>query len=242
MSADDKIVESIKFLLKSVKQLSDRFLETDAKLTRSFDGVMADLSDLHERLARFEPAGSDGISQPQVSSPRPATSDLPVTADSAHRVIPTLNLSLAAILDAYASTPILLEPFSRACGVSGRTLTGEIGEVELEVVGQGTTWALETLDDGWLLLPRPGSLERRTQLQSLERLFDITGVKDLPVVLHMVRPAEAEAVVFGRRWQLKEKGELSAHPDPLRTSMAQKMAELEQRLSQLEARGGVSLP
>ncbi|MCT0218740.1 hypothetical protein KQ304_06975 [Synechococcus sp. CS-1329] len=237
MAADDKIIESIKFLLKSVKQLSDRFLETDAKLTRSFDGVMADLNDLHERLARFEPAWSDGISQPQVSSPRPAASDLPVTTDSAQRVIPSLNLSLVAILDAYASTPILLEPFSRSCGVSGRTLTGEIGEVELEVVEQGTTWALETLDDGWLLLPRPGSLERRTQLQSLERLFDITGVKELPVVLHMIRPAEAEAVVFGRRWQLKAKGELSVHPDPIRASMTQKMAELEQRLSQLEARG-----
>jgi hypothetical protein len=86
------------------------------------------------------------------------------------------------------------------------------------------------------LIPRPGSLERKTSLQSLERLYVIEGVRQLPVLLHLHRPALLDAVEVGRRWQLREKGHLSVTPDPLRVGLTERMASLEQRLALLESK------
>lgn len=235
MAEDDKIVQSIKFLLKSVKQLSDRFLQADAKLNQTIAAIHGDLSDLRERVEHFPQGQHEGGAIDSSTGGRSSPPELPVRPETANRLIPVLNLSVAAILDVYGNTPVLLEPFARPCGVSGRTLSGEIEELELEAFAQGTTWALETLDNGWLLLPRPGILGRITQLQTLGRLYDVDGSKDLPAVLHVIRPASAESVVFGRRWQLKAKGALSTTADPLNASPWAKIAQLEQRLAKLEA-------
>lgn len=237
MAEDDKIVQSIKFLLTSVKQLSDRFLQSDAKLNQAVSAIHADLSDLRERMEHLGKSQREGTPNPKTTEGRSNLAELPVRADTANRLIPALNLSVDAILDAYASTAALLSPFSRPCGVSGRTLSGEIETVELEVFAQGTTWALETLDGGWLLVPRPGVLDRVTQLQTLKRLYEVEGGRDLPAVLHLIRPAKAESVVFGQRWQLKEKGALSTTPDPLKASPWSKLAQLEERLTRLEVNG-----
>lgn len=235
MAEDDKIVQSIKFLLKSVKQLSDRFLQADTKQNQAINAIHGDLSDLRERMEQLGRSQPEGVATSSPIGGRSSTPELPVRPDTASRLIPALNLSLEAILDVYANTPVLLEPFARPCGVSGRTLSGEIEAVELESFAQGTTWALETLDDGWLLVPRPGILERITQLQTLERLYDVDGSRDLPAVLHLIRPALTESVVFGRRWQLKAKGVLSTTADPLKASPWARLAQLEQRLAKLEA-------
>ena len=50
MAEEDKIVQSIKFLLKSVKQLSDRFLQADTKQNQAINAIHEDLSDLRERM------------------------------------------------------------------------------------------------------------------------------------------------------------------------------------------------
>jgi hypothetical protein len=71
-------------------------------------------------------------------------------------------------------------------------------------------------------------------LHSLERLYEIEGVKQLPVLLHLVSPALVDAVEVGKRWQLKEKGQLSVSPDPLRVGLTDRMAKMEERLAQLE--------
>jgi hypothetical protein len=234
MPQDDQLVESVKFLLKSVRQLSDRFLEADAKLSRSFDGVAADVNDLLERMERLEKglaALADGDGPPPRSSAPP---DLPVRPETAEWVVPAINLPLEAVLDAYRSTPILLEPFARPCAVTGRTLSGAIEEVELERFAQGTTWALESLEGGWLLLPRPGSLERRTQVHSLERLFEIEGEAELPATLQLILPARALPIEYGRRWQLITKGRLTLDPDPLRQDMDLRLRTIEERLARLE--------
>ena len=112
--------------------------------------------------------------------------------------------------------------------------SGEIEAVELEVFAQGSTWVVESKTDGWLLLPRPGSLQRKSSLESLQRLYDIEGVKQLPVLLHLIRPAALDAVEVGRRWQLRQKGKISVSPDPLQVGLSERMAELEQRLTSLE--------
>lgn len=236
MAEDDKIVQSIKFLLKSVKQLSDRFLQADAKQNQAMAAIHGDLSDLRERMEHLGGSQLEAAPTSSFVGGRQTPPELPVRPDTANRLIPALNLSVTAILDVYANTPVLLEPFARPCGVSGRTLSGEIEAVELETFAQGTTWALETLDSGWLLVPRPGTLERVIQLQTLERLYDVDGSRDLPALLHLIRPASAQSVVFGRRWQLKTKGVLSTTADPLKSNPWARLAQLEERLVKLEAR------
>ena len=50
----DKLIDSVKFLLKSVRQLSDRFIETNENITRSFESVREDISDLGEQIEKLE--------------------------------------------------------------------------------------------------------------------------------------------------------------------------------------------
>lgn len=232
----NKIVESVKFLLRSVKQLSDRFVETDNRLSASLSEAHRDIQDLIQRVSDLEERIPEDGAEDVTAQRRQRTYHLPVQPESIESRVPILNLTPEEIVSTYASTPILLQPFGRPCGVGGRTISGEIEDVELEIFEQGTTWALESLDGGWLLVPRPGTLERRAQLQSLERIYTIEGVKHLPISLHLIQPARAVSVVHGRRWKLVEKGLLSASPDPLKTSLASAITELEQRVELLEAR------
>lgn len=248
--SDDKLVETIKFLLNSVKKLSDTFVESESRVKRSFEGVATDVEALSQRLQWLErvleeraaaAAGSveDGDasgSGGKGSREAVVESQLPVVRGTEEFRVPVLNLPVETIVEVYANSPILLEPFSRPCSLTGRTLSGEIDEMELEVFAQGSTWVVESQPGGWLLIPRPGSLERKTSLQSLERLYVIEGVRQLPVLLHLNRPALLDAVEVGRRWQLREKGHLSVTPDPLRVGLTERMASLEQRLALLESK------
>lgn len=86
-------------------------------------------------------------------------------------IFPALNLPVDGLRDVYRNTPSLLQPFSRSCSVSARTLSGSIPEQELEVLAQGTSWIIELNDGEWVLLPRPGILKRQRQMESLRRLF-----------------------------------------------------------------------
>jgi len=233
-----QIVESVKFLLKSVRQLSDRFRETNTRLERSFEAVEADIADLAGRLERVEADRGCGGANDGPAGTTPAAPPPPSGRGLEPAPVPALNLPISQLIDTYLSTPILLEPFCRPCSLSGRTLSGETDQVELEVFPQGTTWAVEMVVGPWLLLPRPGSLERRAQVQSLERLFEIEGAAALPATLHLHQPATALAVQHGRRWTLQDRGKLSVIPDPLRQNTAQLLADLEARLARLEEGGG----
>lgn len=227
----DKLIDSVKFLLKSVRQLSDRFVETNEKISRSFESVREDVVELTERLQKID-SELQNIRDQQliaVDSTRRAL-ELPVRPDQQELLIPALNLPLDALLDVYRNTPALLQPFARACSVSGRTLGGSISEVELEVFAQGATWIIETQDAEWILLPRPGLLQRQTQVESLGRLFVIEVESPLPAELDLLRPGMATVVEHGRRWYLKEKGAIGIHSDPLQRSMEQRIKLLEQKL------------
>ena len=65
---DQKLVESVKFLLKSVRQLSDHFVETNDNISRSFDTVRQDVSDLSDRLAILEEEIQNWRDQALISS------------------------------------------------------------------------------------------------------------------------------------------------------------------------------
>jgi hypothetical protein len=232
----DKLIDSVKFLLKSVRQLSDRFVETNENITRSFKHVREDISDLAERLEKFDAELQNLRDQALVSSKGPRLSpELPVKPGQEDRLIPALNLPIDALLDVYRNTPSLLVPFARACSVTGHTLSGSISEIELEAFAQGTTWIIETQDAEWVLLPRPGMLQRQTQIESLGRLFEIERKEPLPAEIELLKPGLATVVEHGRRWYLKEKGLLGVHADPLQRSLEARIRLLEQQLDQLSA-------
>jgi hypothetical protein len=236
----DDLVESVRSLMSSTRRLSEFFQDSESRVRRGFDGVRQDVEDIVQRLAGIEVQLTD-IRDLSLVRVRDHSPGLPVVASTADRTIPTLNLSMDMILDVYSSAPVLLEPFTRPCSLTARTLTGVIDSVELEVTANATTWVLETTEAVWLLIPRPGFLERRHQVQSLERLFEIHGGNDLPVTLQLVRPAVLESVVAGQRWQLIEKGLLDSNPDPTKVSIGERLSQIEHRLSAFEEATDTSL-
>lgn len=229
---NDRLVDSVKFLLKSVRQLSDHYVENYENMARSFDSVRSDLDELAERLECLEISLQNYRDQELIASIVPRRElELPVRSDTKENAIPVLNLPLDELVDVYRNTPALLQPFARPCSVSGRTLSGAIEEIELEVFAQGTTWMIETLDGEWVLLPRPGMLQRQTQIESLGRLFDLSADASPPAEMELLKPGFAHGVEHGRRWYLKEKGVIGLHADPLQTSLEKRLQALESRLS-----------
>ena len=229
----DRLIDSVKFLLKGVRQLSDRFLETNENIARSFEKVSKNIGELSDRVDQIDAELQNLRDQELIAVDSNRRSpELPTRPDQRDLVIPALNLPIEAILDVYRNTPVLLQPFARACSVSGRTLSGTISEVELEVFAQGTTWIIETQDGDWMLFPRPGMLQRQTQIASLARFFDVQAESPLPAELDLLRPGTAIVVQHGRRWYLKEKGEIGINSDPLQRSLELRIRLLEQRLSE----------
>ena len=232
----DKLIDSVKFLLKSVRQLSDRFVDSNEGITRNFEKVCSDISDLAERVDKLQAEFLHLRDQELIRSEGPRLiPELPLRPDQQDLLIPALNLPVDGLLDVYRNTPSLLQPFARACSVSGRTLSGLIAEVELEAFAQSTTWIIETQDAEWVLLPRPGMLQRQAQIESLGRLFEIEMDAPLPAEIELLRPGMATVVEHGRRWYLKEKGLLGVHSDPLQRSLEVRIRLLEQQLNQLNA-------
>ena len=229
---NDRLVDSVKFLLKSVRQLSDHFVETNENITRSFESVRRDVTELTERLEQLETSLRNYRDEDLIASGTPRREpELPVRSDTQENAIPALNLPFDGLVDVYRNTPALLQPFARPCSVSGRTLSGAIEEIELEVFAQGTTWMIETQDGEWVLLPRPGMLQRQTQIESLGRLFDRSSEASPPAEMELIQPGFAHGVEHGRRWYLKEKGVIGLHADPLQTSLEKRLQALESKLS-----------
>jgi hypothetical protein len=233
---DKKITETLKFLLSSVSKLSDRFLETTDSVRVSFDLVRKDVDGVIERLDHLEADLVNWRDQQLIEEKGsiPSAKELPVKPGDEKLLIPPLNLPFEAIVETYRSTPALLQPFARPCSVSGRTLSGLITEVELEVFTQGTTWLIETQDGDWLLFPRPGLLSRRSQIQSLVRMFEIEAEAQPPAALELLEPGKANVVEHGRRWFLGTKGRIGLLPDMLHGSLENRLRLLENRLKALE--------
>jgi hypothetical protein len=222
--------------MASTRKLSDAFQESESRVRRGFSEVTEDVEEIDQRLAAVE-AQLVGIRDQALSLHRQRLPELPVVETDADRAIPALNLPLETILDVYSSAPILLEPFSRPCALTAKTLNGETTSIELEASPQALTWVLEAKDLGWLLIPRPGILERTHQLKTLQRLFEIKGGDCLPAQLQLLRPALLDSVVLGQKWQLVELGILDVNPDPIKVSFTERFSKIEERLAALEQEG-----
>ena len=239
---DKKIVESIKFLLTSVKQLSDRYVDSNQgisntfnSISKSLDSAYADVSYIKKRLDGLQIEVRNAIDEQLISSSsNNVKKDLPVKEAEKNHLIPSLNMPLEGFLDVYRNTPELLQPFARPCSISGKTLSGEISEVELAVFAQGTIWMIETQDGQWLLVPKPGMLQRQKQVEVLGRTFDIASDGALPAEVELLKAGSASVVEHGRRWYLKEKGIIGIQTDPLQRSIENRLLRLEQRLQAFE--------
>ena len=228
----DKLVQSVKFLLRSVRDLSDRFVESNQGISNTFNSVYDDIRGIQEQLDAIRLSVDNAIDEQLLSSDSARVKrELPVKEDEKQHLIPALNLPLEGLLDVYRNTPVLLQPFARPCSISGKTLSGEIAEVELEVFVQGTTWVIETQDGDWVLVPRPGMLQRQKQVEGLGRLFELATDGLLPAEVELLKPGSATVIEHGRRWYLKEKGEIGIQTDPLQRSLEQRLALIEQKLS-----------
>jgi hypothetical protein len=221
----DKLLRTVRFLTASSKKLSDSFQESDSKLRCKIAHIAGDIEELEQRLADLE-AQLVGIRDQALSIHRQRLPELPVVETTADRVIPAINLTIETILDVYAGAPILLEPFSRPCALTAKTLNGETATIELEVSSQALTWVLEANELGWLLMPRLGILERAHQLRSLQRLFEIRGGDCLPAQLQLLRPALLDSIVLGQKWQLVELGILDVKPDPTKVSFTERLSKI----------------
>ena len=227
----DKIVESVKFLLKSVRQLSDRFVEANEGISTTFDNVMSDVKELKTRLQSLDEGFAEIRDQQLISGEGSrGAPELPTSAEQRDKVFPVLNLPNEAVLDVYRNTPALLEPFARPCSVSGKTLSGELDEVELETFAQGTTWAIELQNGDWVLVPRPGMLQRQTQLDGLSRIFNVVDEAVLPAEVDLLSFSTATVVEHGRRWYLKEKGDIGVLSNPLEQSLETRLRRIEDQL------------
>ena len=228
----DKLVESVKFLLRSVRDLSDRFVESNQGISKTFESVYADIRSIQKQLDEVKLAVDNAIDEQLLSSDgNRINRELPVKEDDKQHRIPTLNMPLEGLLDVYRNTPALLQPFARPCSISGKTLSGEISEIELEVFAQGTTWVIETQDGEWVLVPRPGMLQRQKQVEGLGRLFEIAVDGVLPAEVELLKAGSATVIEHGRRWYLKHKGEIGLQSDPLQRSLEQRLALIEKKLS-----------
>jgi len=228
----DKLVESVKFLLRSVRDLSDRFVESNLGISNTFESVYADIRDIQGQIDQIKISVDNAMDAQLLSSDASRVKrELPVKKDEKQNLIPALNLPLEALLDVYRNTPVLLQPFARPCSITGKSLSGEIAEVELEVFAQGTSWVIETQDGDWVLVPRPGMLQRQKQVEGLGRLFDLATDDVLPAEVELLKPGSATVIEHGRRWYLKEKGEIGIQTDPLQRSLEQRLALIEQKLS-----------
>jgi len=246
----DKIVESVKFLLTSVRRLSDHLLETEevnrvamqhiwdtgintvrddlTKTKQQIDAIILRLAHKENDEQVYRDHAATGADATRSPSDYKAEDRL-----IAQSILP-LNLTDESILEIYRNSPSLLQPFARSCSISARTLSGMITEVEIEIFAQGTSWIIETIDGEWLLIPRPGLLSRASQYQSLERLFEIEKHAKLPAELELLKPGLASVVEHGRRWFLTSKGSVGLQPDPLKHSLERRLRILESRLKILE--------
>ena len=232
----DKLIDSVKFLLKSVQQISDRFVEANQGISSTFDKVYVETNEAKTRLEKLEKGINEMRDQQLLnSSSSRAAPDLPMKLDQNEKVFPALNLPSESVLDVYRNTPALLEPFARPCSVSGKTLSGEIKEIELEVFVQGTTWIIELQNGDWVLVPRPGTLQRQTQLEGLSRIFTVKNEGGLPAEIELLSLSTATVVEHGRRWYLKNKGDIGIQSNPLQISLEQRLRKIEDQLEILVA-------
>ena len=224
----ETIVESVKFLLKSVQQLSDRFVASNQGISSTFEEIIKRLGKVEERLGNIH---DEQLLNTSVTRRPP---ELPVSISSHSRLVHILNVPDDSVLDIYSSTPALLEPFARPCSLSGKTLSGEIDKIELEAFAQGTVWIIELQSGEWVLVPRPGALHRQTQLDGLARIFDLDIQGELPANIDMLAFATATVIEHGARWYLKDKGKIGIHTDPLSQSLENRLHAIENKIALIQ--------
>ena len=224
----ETIVESVKFLLKSVQQLSDRFVASNQGISLTIEKLVKRIGKIEDQLENMR----DEYLLGSTMTRRPP--ELPVSESSRSRLVHILNVAEDSVMDIYRNTPALLEPFARPCSLSAKTLSGEIDKIELEAFAQGSTWIIELQNGAWVIVPRPGSLQRQTQIDGLAQIFKLDFQGELPANIDMLTFATATVIEHGVRWHLKDKGQIGVHTDPLSQSLENRLRDIEQKIDLIQ--------
>ena len=235
----EKLIESVKFLLKSVQKLGDKLVESNQGVSDTFKKVCSEITGLKSSMRELKEELVD-IRDKQLigdDSVRKVP-DLPISEDQRSKVFTALHLLNEAVLEVYRNMPALLEPFARPCSVSGKTLSGELNEVELEFFAQGITWIIELQKGDWALVTRPEVLLRQTQLDGLSRIFNVISQGALPGEIELLSFSTAIFIEHGRRWYLKGKGAIGVLSNSLEHSLESGLRWIEYQLKLLHVSSG----
>jgi len=231
----EKVVESTKFLLKSIKRLSDHILEAESTSRRQLEQQAKQTEDLFLRLAVIETELRETQNLIQRIIDEGKTIDQNSTSGIATRMEPyAIGLAHETLLSTYDTAPSLLQPFARTCCVSKRSVVGTVSDTQIELDSEGVLWIFELIDGDWWIIPRPGSTARSSQQKNLQRIFEIHGNADGQDLLELIEAGKAMTVEYGRRWVLSKKGLLATHSDPLKQSLEKRIRNIESRLSKQE--------
>lgn len=182
----DNTLDTLKFLLKDTRKLSEQFTEFKQQL----NDTIADLEDRIEKIEENQfNAGAFAV------------------GNSSHEEVEyLLDLPLARIVDIYNEVPQLLDIICRRVAVS---VNDTSSRPILERNNQGNYWVFQLREQGFFLLPRFGSFVRMAALESLEKLFEIVG--EIPssgnYEFVVKQPAKLEVWKRNQRWQLASNGE-----------------------------------
>ena len=223
----ETIVESVKFLLKSVQQLSDRFVASN-------QGISLTIEKLVKRIGKIEEQFENMRDEYLLGSPmtrRPP--ELPVSESSRSRLVHILNVAEDSVMDIYRNTPALLEPFARPCSLSAKTLSGEIDKIELEAFAKGAHGLSNyRMVHGSLSLAQ--LFAAQTQIDGLAQIFKLDFQGELPANIDMLTFATATVIEHGVRWHLKDKGQIGVHTDPLSQSLENRLRDIEQKIDLIQ--------
>ena len=84
-------IESIKFLLSSLKKLTDRFVAMEKRVTLSFKNIATDVDKLLDRIELLEQKIIDLRDGDPLSGRPPRTQEPSVTPETKEHLVPRLN-------------------------------------------------------------------------------------------------------------------------------------------------------
>ena len=226
MPMSDNTLDTLKFLLKDSRKLSEQFAEFKTssqqsleKFTEFKQQLNNAIADLEERIEKLEE------SQSSVGTVAVGNFSQSFSPEEIEHL---LDLPLEKILDVYSEVPQLLEIICRRVAVS---INDNSSNPVLERNNQGNYWVLQLREQGFFLLPRFGAFVRITALESLQRLFESEGkIPDSGNYEFLLkRPAKLELLKRNQRWQLTEKGLIQFGESPLEFRWQQEIRQMRDR-------------
>lgn len=225
----DNTLDTLKFLLKDSRKLSEQFAEFKVEFQQSSEQFTEFKQQLNNAIADLENR-IDKLEENQSNSGSVTVENFSQSFSN-EEVEHLLDLPLARILDVYSELPQVLETICRRVAVS---INENVVNPVLERNQQGNYWVLQLREQGFFLFPRPAVLARIAALESLHSLFIIEG--EIPNSRNneflLKQPAKLDLLKRNQRWQLAEKGLIQFGESPLEFRWQQEIRQMRDQYQQ----------